>query len=457
MWHYSTRQNKSIAQTRPGSVSGASLQFENKRFNHENSFFCKRALRMKPAPRINLRHLRVFIAVAEFGSVSKAADSLYRAQSAVSRSIQELETLLGVDLFERKSSGMLPTVFGQTLLYRARRAAQEFKLARDEMASRIRKANGSLNAPVFGMLFNESRLQAFVALAESHHMPTVANLLRITQPAVSASITELESSLGIPLFTRTAKGMLVNESGKILVLRTKRALAELRHVEADIAALHGKTQGMVTVGAHPLSRTVILPRAIARVLAAHPQVCISTVEGRTEDLAAGLRTGDLDFVLGTLRPGQCSSDLVDMPLLTDKMSVFVRTGHPLTRLPKISIDDLMKAQWILPASRTPTRELFDLSFTHMSGTLPKSPIETSDLSILRGMLMNSDLITALSPQQLDFELKLGVLQVLDFEFEKSARVIGLIRRAKSHPSPGAAALVAAIQQVVDEMRSAAPA
>ena len=359
--------------------------------------------------------------------------------------------MLGVDLFERKSSGMLPTAFGQTLLYRALRAAHEFRLARDEMASRIRKANGTLNAPIFDMLFNNDRLQIFVTLAESHHMPTVAKLLGITQPAVSAAIAELEGSLGIALFIRTAKGMLLNEAGEILVLRTKLALAELRHIEADIAALHGKTEGLVTVGAHPLSRTVILPRAIARVLRQHPQVRISTVEGRTEHLAAGLRTGDLDFVLGTMRPGHSAPGMIELPLMTDRMAVFVRTGHPLTLLPKVTLDDLMQAEWILPARRTPTRELFDIAFTAMSGAAPKSPIETSDLSILRGLLLNSDLITAISPQQLDLERKLGILQMLDFAFEKSARVIALTQRAKSQPSPGAAVLIAAIREVAGEV------
>jgi len=401
---------------------------------------------------INLRHLRAFVIVAETGSISKAAQTLYRAASAISRSIRELEVALGVDLFERKPKGMLPTIFGQALLYRARRAAQEFSQARDELAARIRKAGGFLGAPVFDMAFNKDRLLIFVALGDTHHMPTVANQLGLTQPAVSAAITELEASIGIPLFNRSAKGMLLNEAGEILVLRTKLALAELRHVEGDIAALHGKTEGLVTVGAHPLSRTVILPTAITRVLQQHPGVRIATAEGRTEDLAAGLRSGDLDLVLCTLRPGYATPGMVDTPLMTDRMAVFVRAGHPLTRLKKVTLQHLMQAEWILPARRTPTRELFDAAFSHMSGALPNSRIETSDLSVLRGMLLNSDLITAISPQQLALERKLGLLQMLDFDFEKGARVIALTQRAKGHPSPAAAVLMAEIQQVASEMK-----
>jgi LysR family transcriptional regulator of gallate degradation len=411
---------------------------------------------------INLRHLRAFIAVAESGGVSQAAKAIYRAQSAISRSIHELEAMLGVELFERKASGMLPTAFGQALLYRALRAANEFKLARENMAARIRKANGSLNAPVFDLLVNQDRLQIFIALAELRHMQTVANLLGITQPAVSAAIGELEASLGIALFLRTAKGLVINGSGEMLVLRAKLALAELRHVEGDIAALRGNTQGHVTVGADPLSRALILPRAIARVLIRHPQVRISTVDAGTEGLAAQLRAGDLDFVLGARGPSAgagsgptyTAPDMIDLPLMTDKMSVFVRNGHPLTRLPKVALDDLMRAEWIVPAKLTSERMLFDQAFIDMSGGLPKSPIETGDMGILRGLLLDSDLITAISPQELDLELRLGVLQMLDFAFEKSERVIVLTQRAKSRPSPGAAALIGTIREVVGEMLGA---
>lgn len=425
---------------------------------------------MNPSVHLNLRHLRVFIAVAQQGSISKAADALYRAQSAVSRSIRQLEQALEAQLFERRSSGMLPTAFGQALLYRAERAAGEFQLARNELASRLRKANGSPNAPVFDMLFNESRLRIFIDLAQSHHMPTVAKAHGITQPAVSASIGELEASLGIPLFDRTAKGMMANEAGHILLVRAKRALAELRHVEADIAALSGKTQGIVNIGSHPLSRTVLLPTAIARVLEAHPNLCVSIVPGSTEVLRAGLRTGDLDFILGTLRQDEVheghskaglgsgerddTADLAHIPLLTDRMSLFVRAGHPLTRLTRIGIDDLMRAKWLLPTSRTPSRAVFDRAFRRMSGTVPQSPVETSDLSVLRSLLLSSDLVTAMSPQQLDLECRLGVLQPLDFEFEESSRIIALTQRAGSQPSPGAAALIATVRQVAAEMRPA---
>jgi len=296
---------------------------------------------------VSLRHLRAFIAVAEMGSVTRAAEALYRAQSAITRSVHELEAVIGESLFERKSSGMLLTVFGNALLFRARRAAQEFELARDEIYSKLKTPSSAMKASILAMLFNERRLQIFISLAESHHMPTVANALGITQPAVSASIADLESSIGATLFQRTPKGMLLTEAGVLLLFRAKRVLAELRHVAADIAALKGSMQGRVVVGALPLSRTSILPRAIAAVVAAHPTLRISTIEGPFDNLAARLRAGDLDFILGALRPPEYAKDLHVEPLLEDEMSVIVRRGHPLTVKDKVTIEDLQSAQWIL--------------------------------------------------------------------------------------------------------------
>ena len=63
-----------------------------------------------------LRHVRAFLAVADQGSVNRAGAALFRAQSAVSRSIHKLECELGVELFERRARGMLLTEYGRALL-----------------------------------------------------------------------------------------------------------------------------------------------------------------------------------------------------------------------------------------------------------------------------------------------------------------------------------------------------
>lgn len=399
---------------------------------------------------VGLRHLYVFIAVAEQGSVTKASESLFRAQSAVTRSIHEVERAFGVEMFERKTSGMLCSAFASAVLFRARRAMKEFELGADEIRVRSKGTASGPRARIPPALFNERRLISFLKLAESGHMPTVAKALNISQPAVSGAINDLESSLGVPLFERTSKGMLTTDAGELLAFRIKRVFAELNHLEADIAALRGTTEGRVVIGALPLGRTFILPQAIIKVLAQHPRLRFSTVEGTFDKLAAELRAGAIDFILGALRPPDYARDLETETLLTDRMSIVVRAGHPLTRLAKVTTDELLNTKWVLSKHGTPARTLFDLSFSSQDLNPPEAAVETSDLAILRGLLLGSDMATAISAQQLHYEITAGVLKVLDIELPNTARTIGITQRAGSHPSPGALALMAAIRDIAVE-------
>ena len=68
---------------------------------------------------------------------------------------------------------------------------------------------------------------------------------------------------------------------------------------------------------------------------------------------------------------------------------------------------------------------------------PDVAVETSDLAMLRGVLLNSDLLTAISPQQIAYELRSKLLTVLPFPLPDTRRVIGITRRADSLASPGA--------------------
>ena len=389
---------------------------------------------------LELRHLRAFLAVAEEGSAYRAGEALFRAQSAVSRSVHKLESALGVKLFERRAHGMLLTEYGRALLTRAQRVRQEVQRARSDLVAMTDKARVR-NAAVFNMLAHERGLRVFVALTEQHHMPSVADGIGISQPAVSMAIRQLEDSVGIRLFERTARGMIPNEPGMALALRLKRALAETRHAIADIAALRGVTQGTVTVGALPLGRTRLLPESIAGVVSQHPGLRVATIEGSFETLAASLRAGDLDFVLGALRPADYASDLSGTPLADDALAIVARREHPWAQRKRIAPTDLARARWVLPRVHTPNRTLFERALTARGLPPPDVVVETSDLAVLRGVLVNSDLLTAISPRQLPYELRAGLLQVLPFPLPDTRRVIGITQRTDSVASPGAKILM----------------
>lgn len=394
---------------------------------------------------LNLRHLHVFNVVATTGGVRRSSDTLLRASSAVARSVAALEQSLEVQLFERKGRGMLPTAAGMAVQLRVERIEAELREVRDD-ALRLRERTGAKVASL-DALFNERRLQAAVLLAETHHMPSVARLMGVSPSAVSQAVSLLEGLLGQPLFFRTAHGMLPTDAGRRWSERFGRALAELRHIPEDIAALAGIVQGTVTVGALPLARSQLLPAAMARVLEKHPRLQLRSLESPYEELAAGLMSGRIDFIVGALRT--FSTDTFDsVALFADSAALIARVDHPLMQRGKLSLTDLEGYPWVLSRAGTPLRDSIEEFFRSSQWPVPRPAVETGDLAVLRGLLISSDMLTVISAHQLHHEIATGQLTTLPLPMHGMERRIGIMQRKGAHLSPGASALA-------DEIKAAA--
>ncbi|HFL2185926.1 TPA: LysR family transcriptional regulator [Pseudomonas putida] len=389
-----------------------------------------------------LMHVRAFVRVAELGSVSKASSALYRAQSVVTRSISELEARLNAPLFERHTNGMRLTGYGERVLPRARRVLEELGTVPRLLAP----ADKQPVEPLY--LFQVKRLQIFVSLCETHHMQTVANLMGLTQPAISSTLKVMESGCGQTLFERTPRGLQPTRTSHEILFPIRRALNELRHMETDISALHGQLQGVVHVGALPLGRTRILPAAIVRLMAAHPHIQVITNESPFDLLATELRAGDVDFIFGALRSAAYASDLTGEKLMSEEMVLVARQHHPLAK--SLNYSALSTAKWVLPRAGSPARQMLDGCFTALGMASPHPVVESADMAIIRGLLLRSDMIAAVSAHQLEQEIASGELCVLPVELKQTSRAIGLTYRNGCLHSPVAQALMDMIRAVTGE-------
>jgi LysR family transcriptional regulator of gallate degradation len=391
----------------------------------------------------SLMHVRAFVRVADHGSVSKASVALYRAQSVVTRSISELEARLDVALFERHANGMRLTDYGERLLPRARRVLAELESVPRLLSSGDKRAIEPL------YLFQARRLQVFVKLCETHHMQTVASLLGLSQPAISSTIKVMENGCGQTLFERTPRGLQPTRASHEILFPIRRALNELRHIETDITALRGALQGVVHVGALPLGRTRILPEAIVRMVAEHPEIQVITNESPFDLLATELRAGDVDFIFGALRSEAYASDLTGEALLTEDMVVLARRDHPLYSKTALH-DELSSAQWVLPRAGSPARKMLDECFTRFGIAPPRPVVESADMAIIRGLLLRSDMLAAVSAHQLEQEIASGELCILPLELKQTTRAIGLTYRNGCLHSPVAQAMMEMIRRVIRE-------
>jgi LysR family transcriptional regulator of gallate degradation len=356
---------------------------------------------------------------------------------------------------------MLLTAAGQLAKLRADRIETELRDVREDavrmreksLEKGIGRGSGG-NVGGIEALLNERRLQAAALLAEVHHMPTVARTMGTSQSAVSQAIARLEDMLGQPLFLRTAHGMVPTDPGRRWVERFERVLAELRHIPEDIAALAGVVEGVVTVGALPLARSQLLPGAIAAVLHKHPRLRIRSLESPYEELTAGLLSGRVDFIVGALRPA-AGDAFEDRVLIEDRVALIARRGHPLAALNDercLTDADLAGYPWVLSRAGTPLRESLEAFFHARDVPPPQPAVETGDLALLRGLLVESDMLTVLSAHQLHHEIATGQLAVLRYDMAGLERRIGLITRRGAHLSPGANALLGEIDACAERWR-----
>ncbi len=385
----------------------------------------------------SLRHFKTALRVVECENVTRAAESLGRSQTAVTKAVSDLERQLGVKLFDRSAKGMMPTVFGRALARRVETVIGEFQKAGRAHLRYAENARNYARNPIFTMDISLKRLSAFLALFDYEEVGRAANSVNLSTSAIYSSVREMEGYLGLKLFERAPSGVRPTDYARILATHVKLAFAEVRHALDDIASLQGVVQGRVAIGTLPFSRTIIVPRAVNMLLDEHPQLDVSTRDGPYVLLETALRSGALDFIVGALRSADHNSDLDTEPLFEDRLSVIARCGHPLAKKKNLSFTDLDPLHWVLPPKNTPSRHLFDSVMEKLGFGKLAHCIETSSLAMIRGLLMESDRVALLSEHQIHYEREYGLLTTLPIDLSSTYRPIGVTMRARSTLSPAA--------------------
>jgi DNA-binding transcriptional LysR family regulator len=292
------------------------------------------------------------------------------------------------------------------------------------------------------------QLAALVAASECGSLRQAAAKLRLSQPALSRSIRELESETGVKLLERTALGVKATVYGEALILRSKIVDTELRHAREDIAHLRAATHGDLRIGATPVAAFSLLPEVLARFKKSRPQLRVTVSDGMGESLLTGLRQGDFDIVLGRIYDGIDPKEFATDALFDDSLMVVARRGHPLSiarRSSKIDWDDY---EWILPGEDSPARTAFQRTFYERTGRPPKCTIEANNFVTMLTLLSQTNLL-GVAPRQI---FRVVWLQqefvALDVGFKFPAQPTGVIRRARSP-------LSAAAQFAIKELRYAA--
>lgn len=390
---------------------------------------------------LNLRHLRALVSVVALRSLNRAAETAGLSQPALTQGLAKLERQLGVLLFDRHSGGVEPTMAGTALAERVERAFVHLAAA---VRRQGRAAARGFSRPE--QLMTATQLQAFLHFADAQGFAGAAAASGLSQPGIHRAVRELEQISGQALAERRGRGMALTPAGRAMARGVRLAAGE---IAAGIAEALGETgaPSRIAIGAMPLSRALVVPRAIAHFLRDCPGTVVDVVEGSWRELVDPLLDGVIDLMIGALRE-KPPSEVEQVPLFTDRLAVFGRKGHPLAGRP-VRMGELQAQSWVVGPQGTPLRAHWQALF---AGDPPPVPVECGSVMVIRGLVMQSDLLTLLSPDQISVEIDAEMLVRIDLDLPGSVRTIGLTTRRGWRPTAPQQRLVDLLHQASVETR-----
>ena len=203
------------------------------------------------------------------------------------------------------------------------------------------------------------QLEVFAEVLKSGSTTQASQMLALSQSAVSAALTDLEGQLGVQLFDRVGKRLVVNEHGRLLY---PRALALLEQT-IEIEQLFREDNGAIRVFASSTIGNYILPEVIARYRRDFPGLPLEMSVGNSQDVINAV----IDFRVDIgLIEGPChNADIIADPWLEDELVVFASPASSLLQQ-EVTLERLAQAPWILREQGSGTREIVDyLLLSHL--------------------------------------------------------------------------------------------
>jgi len=390
---------------------------------------------------LNLRHLRAVAAIRRWGSVSKAANDVALSQPALTQGIAKLESQLGLRLFERGPSGMVPTVEGDRLSERVETAAGAMIAAFDAIRGGSRGGfRGTEN------LVTMSQVRALLALAAAGSFVDAAQASNLSQPSLHRAVRDVERLSGVGLVERRGRGVRLTGAGQRLARGFGLAIEEIR---AALDELAPADTGRIRIGAMPLARARLLPVAIARFHKERPGARIEVEEGPHAELIERLRDGRLDFLIGALRDPLPGPDVVQEALFDDRLVIVARRGHSLAGATTPSLDQLSSFPWVVARPGAPLLRVWRALFEDAGVPVPDAPVTCGSAMLIRGLLAESDFLTLLSPHQISGQRD---LVAIGDPIEKTRRPIGLTTRVDWRPAPAQRHFIALLRDLAEAGR-----
>jgi DNA-binding transcriptional LysR family regulator len=197
------------------------------------------------------------------------------------------------------------------------------------------------------------QLRYFQVVAHNQHITRSAEQLNVSQPAISTMIARLEQELGVPLFERSGRTIMLNDYGRAFLLRVNHILLEVDNARDEI-------QDMLHEKGNTIRLSVTSPQflqGIEEFMLANPEAKWNQSVEILPNVMHLLESGQVD--IGITSPGLCHPGIENTVLLHDRFMVAVHPDHRLAKQSSVSIADLAKEKFIALQKGFPFRSQVD--------------------------------------------------------------------------------------------------
>jgi DNA-binding transcriptional LysR family regulator len=277
------------------------------------------------------------------------------------------------------------------------------------------------------------QLKAFVAIAETKTFTAGAKRVHVTQAAISMQISQLEKEVGLPLFTRTPRQVILTEAGEILLERARRILREHDAAIEQIAELAGAERGRLRIGSASSNFvTGNLPKILAKLKKNYPNADVSVISGTSEILIEKILAGELDVAFVSL-PVE-SPHIQTEKLFSDEIVAIAHPSHPLKNKKVVSAATLAGEKLILGERGGNTRRQID-DFFQAAGVKPNVVMELSRQSSINEMVKNAMGVGIAGIRAVEKDVKEGKLVRWWIEGAQINWELGLAKLRGGYESP----------------------
>jgi DNA-binding transcriptional LysR family regulator len=294
------------------------------------------------------------------------------------------------------------------------------------------------------MTLNLHHLRVFAAVAQESSFSRAAAALRLSQPAVSKTVQELERQTQLALFDRSGRAPRLTDAGSALFARARELFGVERIAEEELSALRGLERGILRVGASTTIATYFLPPLLARFHQQHPGVKLIAESANTRAIARRLLEGRLDIALVE---GPVSHERISViPWREDELVVIAPASHPLVHRRRVRASDLANEPFILREPGSGTRVVAEAGLAE-HGLHPGTTVQLGSTEAIKQAVAAGLGLAVVSRAAAADQLALGYIAIVPLRSRAFRRALTELRLAGRAPSAAAAAFRTAMSTV----------